>query len=64
MTVRSPIGEVNLAVTSTKLLEAELGPNAIRIVLTTIVMLDDVSTTLVTLTHDPGPPVVSRPIVC
>jgi hypothetical protein len=64
MTVRSPIGELNLAVTSTKLLESALGPNAIRIVLTTIVMLDGVSTTLVTLTHDPGPPVVSMPIVC
>jgi hypothetical protein len=33
-------------------------------VLTMTVTLDAVSTTLVTLVHDPGPADVSRPILC
>jgi hypothetical protein len=52
-----------LAVASTKLRTPAPGPNEISIVLTTTVILDDVSTTLVTLVHDPGPADVSRPIV-
>jgi hypothetical protein len=62
--VRLPIGEFSLTVSSRKLPMSDPGRNGTGSKLTTIVMLDDVSTTLVTLVHDPDPPVVSTPIVC